>query len=131
MSSADKECPSPQFSSSRCKSHAAVSPLGSESEFDDGWRHWILMKLWNFEEIEKKGQDAVDIEVLQVANEFMKDGNLLAHPLHKEGESDLGLWKALSESIIHKGSTLVRVFRCPLLNRCRCKVQLKIEEGPG
>jgi hypothetical protein len=32
------------------------------------------MKLWNFEEIEKKGQDAVDIEVLQVANEFMRDG---------------------------------------------------------
>ena len=89
------------------------------------------MKLWNFEEIEKKGQNAVDIEVLQVANEFMRDGNLLAHPLHKEGESDLGLWKALSESIIHKGSTLVRVFRRPLLNRCRCKVQLNIEEGPG
>ena len=53
------------------------------------------MKLWNFEEIEKKGQDAVDIEVLQVANQFMRDGNLLAHPLHEEGESDLGLWKAL------------------------------------
>ena len=89
------------------------------------------MKLWNFEEIEKKGQDDVDIEVLQVANEIMRDGNLLTHPLHKEGESDLGPWKALSESIIHKGSTLVRVFRCPLLNQCRCKVQLKIEEGPG
>ena len=74
MSSADKECPSPQFSASRCKSHAAVSPLGSESEFDDGGCHWIPMKLWNFEEIEKKGQDAVDIEVLQVANEFMRDG---------------------------------------------------------
>ena len=78
MSSADKECPSPQFSSSRCKSHAAVSPLGSESEFDDGGCHWIPMKLWNFEEIEKKGQDAVDIEVLQVANEFMRDGKARA-----------------------------------------------------
>jgi hypothetical protein len=67
MSSADKECPSPQFSASRCKPHAVVSPLGSKSEFDVGWCHWIPIKLWNFEEIEKKGQGAVDIEVLLVA----------------------------------------------------------------
>ena len=131
MSSSDEEVASSQCSASRCISPAAVSQLGSESEFDDGGSHWIPMKLWNFEDIEKKGQDAVDIEVLEVANEFMRDGNILAHPLHEEGESDLGLWKALSESIIHKNSTLVRVFRCPLLKRCRCKVQLKIEEGPG
>ncbi len=72
------------------------------------------MKLWNFEDIEKKGQDAVDIEVLHVAKQFMRDGNLVAHPLHKEGESGLGLWKARFESIIHKGSTLVRVYRCPM-----------------
>ena len=65
------------------------------------------MRLWNITDIEKKSQDAVDIEVLQVANKFMRDGNLLAHPLHEEGESDLGLWKALSGSIIHKNSTLV------------------------
>jgi hypothetical protein len=28
------------------------------------------MKLWYFEEIEKKGQDDVDVEVLQVANQL-------------------------------------------------------------
>jgi hypothetical protein len=69
--SADKEVSSPQFGASRCKPHGVVSPLGSKSEFDDGRCHWIPMKLWNFEEIEKKGHDAVDIEVLLVANQFM------------------------------------------------------------
>jgi hypothetical protein len=85
------------------------------------------MQLWNFEEIEKKGQDTVDIDV----NQFMRDGNLIAHPLHNEGEleSDIGLWKARSETIIHKGSTLVRVCSCPMVKLFGCKVQLKIEEG--
>ncbi len=89
------------------------------------------MLLWNIAEIEKKGQDAVDIEVLEEANQFMRDSYLMPHPLHKEKETDLGLWKARSETILHKNSTLLRVFECPMKKQFGCKVQLKIEEGPG
>ncbi len=54
------------------------------------------MLLWNITEIEKKGQDAVDIEVLEEANQFMRDSYIMPHPLHKEIETDLCLWKARS-----------------------------------
>ncbi len=87
------------------------------------------MRLWTITEIEKKGQDAVDMEVL--ANQFMKDGFLMAHPLHKEKGTDLGLWKARSETILHENSTLQRVYKCQLKDEYGCKVQLKIEEGQG
>ena len=70
----------------RCKKHGGGSSLGSESEYDDGKHHRIPMQLWNIAEIEKKGQDAVDIEVLEEASQFMKDGYLMPHPLHKEKE---------------------------------------------
>ncbi len=111
----------------RCKRHGGSSPLGSESEYDDGKHHWIPMRLWNITEIEKKGQDAVDIEVLEEANQFMKDSYLVPHPLHKEKETDLGLWKARSETILHKTSTLRRVFECPMKKQFGCKDQLKID----
>ncbi len=65
----------------RCKKHGGGSPLGYELEYDDG--KWIPMLLWNIAEIEKKGQDAVDIEVLEEANQFMRDSYLVPHPLHK------------------------------------------------
>ena len=78
--------------------HGGGSPLGSESEYDHCERHWIPVRLWTITEIEKKGQDAVNMEVLEEANQFMKDGFLMAHPLHKEKETDLGLWKARSEN---------------------------------
>ncbi len=45
-------------------------------------------------EIEKKGQDAVDIEVLEEANQFMRDSYLVPQPLHKEKVPDL--WNARS-----------------------------------
>ncbi len=66
------------------------------------------------------------IKVLQEANQF-----LVPHPLHKEKETDLGLWKARSETIQHKGSTLLRVFECLMKKQFGCKVQLRIEEGQG
>ena len=111
--------------------HGDCSPLGSESDYDNWERHWIPMRLWNIAEIEKKGQDAVDIEVLEEASQFMKDGYLMPHPLHKEKETDLGLWRARSETILHENSTLRRVYECQLKEEYGCKVQLKIEEGPG
>ncbi len=73
----------------------------------------------------------MDIEVLEEANQFMKDRYLVSHPLHKEKETDLGQWKARSETILHKNSTLWRVFECPMKKQFGCKVQVKIEEGPG
>ena len=40
------------------------------------------MLLWNMAEIEKKGQDAVDIEVLEEANQFMRDIYLMPQCSH-------------------------------------------------
>ena len=112
----EEEVSSPQLGGglTRCKKHGGGSPLGSESEYDDSERHWIPMLLWIIAEIEKKGQDAVDIEMLEEANQFMRDSYRMPHPLHKENETDLGLWKARSETILHKNSTLLRVFECQM-----------------
>jgi hypothetical protein len=70
------------------------------------------MLLWNITEIEKKGQDAVDIEVLEEANQFMRDSYLMPHPLQKEKETYLGLWKARYKTIRGKQYS-VESFRMP------------------
>jgi hypothetical protein len=75
----EEEVSSPQLGGglTRCKKHGGGSPLGSESEYNNSECHWIPMLLWNITEIEKKGQDAVDIEVLAETNQFMRDSYLV------------------------------------------------------
>ena len=92
---------------------------------------WTAMKRWTADDIEEIGQDAVDLEVLDLAKEFMSQSLLRAHPEHKEGESDLGLWKPSDEYIKRNGKILVRTYRCPMWYRFGCGTEIRIQESPG
>ena len=104
------------------ESHRETYPGDFSSDEGGFFVDWAVMKRWNAADIKEVGQDAIDIEVLELANELMRASWLRAHPLHKERDSDLGLWK---------GKILVRTFRCPMWYRFNCDAEIRIQEGPG
>jgi len=59
----------------------------------------------------------------------MNKSRLLAHPDHVPGKWDLGMWILLNEYTKYDGTTLVRLYRCPMWKECGCRAGIRIKEG--
>jgi hypothetical protein len=76
--------------------------------------------------------DSEDIEreLFELARDWMSQSKLKKLPGHQSKPTDVSLWKQFREYKAKKGSILVRLFRCPLRHRCKCKAGIRIMEGP-
>ncbi len=51
-------------------------------------------------------------------------------PGHQSKPTNVSLWKQFRAYKVQKGLILIRLFRCPLHHRCKCKAGIRIMEGP-
>jgi hypothetical protein len=49
-------------------------------------------------------------------------------PGHIDKLTDVALWKQFREYTVKKGLVKIRIFRCPLRYRCKCKAGMRIME---
>jgi hypothetical protein len=90
---------------------------------------WRIMKRWSKEEIENDGQESIDDEICKLARVAMRKSFLLPHPEHVVNEWDIGLWTLAQEYTEQGGKVLVRIYKCPMWDRFKCGVSLRIQEG--
>jgi hypothetical protein len=90
---------------------------------------WRIMKRWSKEEIENDGQESIDDGICKLARVAMRKSFLLPHPEHVVNEWDIGLWTLAQEYTEQGGKVLVRIYKCPMWDRFKCGVSLRIQEG--
>ena len=95
----------------------------------NGKMEWTLMKRWVTGEKADMDQEDIERELYELAREWMAVSKLRKIPGHVAKETDVALWKQFREYPKHKGSILVRLFRCPLRHRCGCLAGIRIMEG--
>ncbi len=79
----------------------------------NGSMEWTLMKRWVTGEKAEMGQEDIDRKLYELAREWMAVSKLRKFPCHVAKETDVTLWKQFREYPKHKGTILVRLFRCP------------------
>ena len=68
-------------------------------------------------------------EISKLARVVMQKSFLLPHPKHVVNEWDIGLWTLAHEYTQLGGKVLVRMYKCPLWDRFKFSVSLRIQEG--
>ncbi len=81
---------------------------------------------------EKAKMDSEDIErgLFELARDWMSQSKLKKLPDHQSKSTNVSLWKQFREYKVQRGSILIRLFRCPLHHRCKCKAGVQITDGP-
>jgi hypothetical protein len=97
----------------------------------NGRREFTLMKRWVTGEKAEMDSEDIERELFELAREWMSLSTLKKLPDHQSKPTDVSLWKQFREYNSKKGSALIRLFRCPLHHRCKCKAGIRIIEGPG
>jgi hypothetical protein len=88
------------------------------------------MKRWVTGEKAEMDSEDIELELFELARDWMSQSKLKKLPGHQSKPTDVALWKQFREFKSKKGSILVRLFRCPLHHRCKCKAGIRIQEGP-
>ncbi len=63
-------------------------------------------------------QEDIDNEIRELARNYMSDSKLYQLPDHVKEDTDISLWKTTCELRKDNGSTLVRLFMCPMRYQC-------------
>ena len=94
----------------------------------NGRAEYTLLKKWVIgEEAEMESED-IDRELFELAREWMAVSKLKKLPGHIDNPTDVALWKQFREYTVKKGLVKIRIFRCPLRYRCKCKAGMRIME---
>jgi hypothetical protein len=80
---------------------------------------WTMIKRWVTGVQAEMDQDDIDMELFELAHDWMEVSKLKKLPGHVAKETDVALNKQFPEYPKQKGVILVRLFRCPLRHRCR------------
>ncbi len=91
-------------------------------------REYTLMKRWVTGDKAEMDSEYIERELFELARDWMSQSKLKKLPGHQAKPTDVSLWKQFREYKSKKGSIFVRLFRCPLLHRC--KAGIRITEGP-
>ena len=140
---ADPPCTPPRPTGNGGASHSeSDGQMDSENDSDGdlqdskkkrkyrGSREYTLMKRWVTGDKAEMDPDDIERELFELARDWMSQSKLKKLPGHQSKPTDVSLWKQFREYKAKKGSILVRLFRCPLLHRCKCKAGIRITEGP-
>jgi hypothetical protein len=95
----------------------------------NGMKVFTLMKRWVTGEKAEMESENIERELFELARDWMSQFKLKKLPGHQSKPTVVALWKQFSEYKSKKGSILVRLFRCPLHHRCKCKAGIRIQEG--
>ena len=102
----------------------------------ESYRRWEQVGCWEFPKrlgLLRKQQhlsyEQIDAQIEELAHDWMNKSRLLAHPDHVPGKWDLGMWILLNEYTKYDGTTLVRLYRCPMWKECGCRAGIRIKEG--
>jgi hypothetical protein len=108
MSSSDEEVLSPEFGASSSKDHSPVTPIGPESDGDDGVKkkgpkykrprvNWErVLSITKGPEAEMDNDDR-NAWILDTASELMESSKLYKLQGHKSNATDLGMWKLVKQ----------------------------------
>jgi hypothetical protein len=95
-----------------------------------GSREYTLMKRWATGEKAKMDSEDIERGLFELARDWMSQSKFKKLPCHQSKPTHVSLWKQFREYKVRKGSILIRLFRCPLHHRCKCKAGIQITEGP-
>ncbi len=61
---------------------------------------------------------------------YMQQSRLMKAPGHKQLETDMGFWKLQgAEYYNSRSDEWIRVYKCPMQYRCKCKAQVRVIAG--
>jgi hypothetical protein len=141
---ADPPCTPPRPTANGGAGHSdSDDQMNSENDSDEdqqdgdkkrkwnGRREFTLMKRWVTGDKAEMDSEDFERELFELARDWMSQSKLKKLPGHQSKPTDVSLWKQFREYKTKKGSVLIRLFRCPLHHRCKCKAGIRIMEGPG
>ncbi len=71
-------------------------------------------------------EDKMKLEILRAANGIMETSRMYKLPGHCSKPTDFGLWKLKRAWSMDDGTTDVHWYKCPMLIRFGCQVQIKV-----
>ena len=96
-------------------------PVDTRKRKWNGRMEFTLIKRWVTGEKAEMDSEDIEREVFELARDWMSLPKLKKLPGHQSKPTDVSLWKQFREYKVQKGTIRIRLFRCPLNHRCKCK----------
>jgi hypothetical protein len=89
-------------------------------------RTWVLLESWDRTELL---DSEIDAEVLSIANERMEISGMVEWPAARCATKTIGLWSHHHKYFRDAGKTEMEAFYCPLKDRCKCPVEIRVSRN--
>ena len=73
----------------------------------------------------------IEFDIYQRARDLMHLSGLRMLPEQEVPESNVNPWQLVRQASTASNGAAIREFACPMRHMCKCKVGLRIVEGPG